>query len=250
MIPMRDGVKLHTVVLVPKGAQGAPMLLTRTPYDAASSPPTRESPPRAGPAGLRQRADLVVDGGYIRVVQDVRGKYGSEGDYVMTRPLRGPQNPTGVDHATDTWDTIDWLVKNVPESNGRVGILGISYDGFLPLMALVDPHPALKVAVPMNPMVDGWMGDDWFHNGAFRQINLPYFHDQEATRKSEAKWWSTHRDDYDAYLSAGSAGELGRRRGLEQLGFWRSSSPIPPTTRSGASRRWTGCSPNGRSPSR
>src|SRR5205085_7152395 len=91
------------------------------------------------------------------VVQDVRGKYGSEGDYVMNRPLRGPQNPTPVDHATDTYDTIDWLVKNTPESNGKVGILGISYDGFLPLMALVNPHPALKVAVPMNPMVDGWM---------------------------------------------------------------------------------------------
>ena len=81
----------------------------------------------------------------------------------------GPQNPTPVDDATDTYDTIDWLVKNIPESNGKVGILGISYDGFQPLMALVNPHPALKVAVPMNPMVDGWMGDDWFHNGAFRQ---------------------------------------------------------------------------------
>ena len=102
-------------------------------------------------------------------MQDVRGKYGSEGDYVMNRPLRGPQNPTSVDHATDTYDTIDWLVKNVPETNGKVGILGISYDGFLPLMALVNPHPALKVSVPMNPMVDGWMGDDWFHHGAFRQ---------------------------------------------------------------------------------
>ena len=97
----------------------------------------------------------------------------------MNRPLRGPQNPTPVDHATDTYDTIDWLVKNVPESNGKVGILGISYDGFLPLMALVNPHPALKVSVPMNPMVDGWMGDDWFHNGAFRQQNMPYIYEQD-----------------------------------------------------------------------
>jgi predicted acyl esterase len=92
----------------------------------------------------------------------------------MNRPLRGPQNPTAVDHATDTYDTIDWLVKNIAESNGKVGILGISYDGFLPLMALVNPHPALKVSVPMNPMVDGWMGDDWFHNGAFRQQMMDY----------------------------------------------------------------------------
>ena len=144
------------------------------------------------------------------MVQDVRGKYGSEGDYVMNRPLHGPQNPTPVDHATDTYDTIDWLVKNVPESNGRVGILGISYDGFLPLMALVNPHPALKVSVPMNPMVDGWMGDDWFHNGAFRQQSMPYIYDQEATRKNDAKWWTSHFDDYDMFMQAGSAGELGQ----------------------------------------
>ena len=113
------------------------------------------------------------------MVQDIRGKYGSEGDYVMNRPLHGPQNPTPVDESTDTYDTIDWLVKNIPESNGKVGILGISYDGFLPLMALVHPHPALKVAVPMNPMVDGWMGDDWFHNGAFREQNMPYIYEQD-----------------------------------------------------------------------
>ena len=154
-------------------------------------------------------------------MQDVRGKYGSEGDYVMNRPLRGPQNPTPVDHATDTYDTIDWLVKNIPETNGKVGILGISYDGFLPLMALVNPHPALKVSVPMNPMVDGWMGDDWFHNGAFRQQNMPYIYEQVATRANDAKWWTSHFDDYDMYMQAGSAGELGRRRGLEQIGFWR-----------------------------
>ncbi|MGH8526860.1 MAG: CocE/NonD family hydrolase, partial [Gammaproteobacteria bacterium] len=119
------------------------------------------------------------------------------------------------------YDTIDWLVKNVPESNGRVGILGISYDGFLPLMALVDPHPALKVAVPMNPMVDGWMGDDWFHYGAFRQQMMPYIYEQEGTRGGDAKWWTSHFDDYDVYLQAGSAGELGRRHGLEQVGFWK-----------------------------
>jgi putative CocE/NonD family hydrolase len=222
MIPMRDGVKLHTVILVPKGAQGAPILLTRTPYDATRLTSHAQSA-HLGPVltGYDNATEVIVEGGYIRVVQDVRGKYGSEGDYVMNRPLRGPQNPTPVDHATDTYDTIDWLVKNVPETNGRVGILGISYDGFLPLMALVNPHPALRVAVPMNPMVDGWKGDDWFHNGAFRQQMMPYVHDQEADRKSEVKWWTSHYDDYDMFLQAGSAGELGRRRGLEQVGFWR-----------------------------
>ena len=222
MIPMRDGVKLHTIILVPKSAKGAPMLLTRTPYEAKKL--TSHLPSgQLGPSlyGYDNATDVIVEGGYIRVVQDIRGKYGSEGDYVMNRPLHGPQNPTPVDHATDTWDTIDWLVKNVPESNGKVGILGISYDGFLPLMALVNPHPALKVSVPMNPMVDGWMGDDWFHNGAFRQQGMPYIYEQEATRDNEAKWWTSHFDPWDMYLEAGSAGELGRRHGLEQVGFWR-----------------------------
>ncbi|PYS73225.1 MAG: glutaryl-7-ACA acylase [Acidobacteria bacterium] len=222
MIPMRDGVKLYTVVLVPKGAQRAPILLTRTPYDAASLT-THTNSSHLGPSleGYDNATDVIVEGGYIRVVQDIRGKYGSEGEYVMNRPLRGPLNPTTVDHATDTYDTIDWLVKNIPETNGKVGILGISYDGFLPLMALFNPHPALKVSVPMNPMVDGWRGDDWFHNGAFRQQGMSYIYDQQATRRNEIKWWTSHLDDYDMFMEAGSAGELGRLRGLEQVGFWR-----------------------------
>jgi hypothetical protein len=222
MIPMRDGVKLHTVILVPRGAKNAPILLTRTPYSATELT-THAQSSHLGPIlnGYDNATEVIVEGGYIRVVQDVRGKYDSEGDYVMNRPLHGPQNPTPVDHSTDTYDTIDWLVKILPESNGKVGILGISYDGFTPLMALVNPHPALKVSVPMNPMVDGWMGDDWFHNGAFRQQNLPYIYEQEATRDNKAKWWFSHFDDYDEFMQAGSAGELGRQHGLEQMGFWR-----------------------------
>jgi putative CocE/NonD family hydrolase len=221
MIPMRDGTKLHTVILIPKGAKNAPILLTRTPYNATELTSHSYSS-HLGPSlhGYDNALEVILEGGYIRVVQDVRGKYGSEGDYVMNRPLHGPLNPTAVDHSTDTYDTIDWLVKNIPESNGKVGILGISYDGFLPLMALINPHPALKVAVPMNPMVDGWMGDDWFHNGAFRELNMPYIYEQEGTRKNEQHWWSSNYDDYDMYLQAGSAGELGRRRGLQQVGFW------------------------------
>src|SRR5467141_3156504 len=221
MIPMRDGVKLHTVILVPRGAKNAPILLTRTPYDATDLT-THPHSSHLGPSlhGYDNALEVILEGGYIRVVQDVRGKYGSEGDYVMNRPLRGPLNPTAVDHSTDTYDTIDWLVKNIPESNGKVGILGISYDGFTPLMALVNPHPALQVSVPMNPMVDGWMGDDWFHNGAFRELNMPYIYEQVATRANDIKWWTSHFDDYDMYMQAGSAGELGRRRGLEQVGFW------------------------------
>src|SRR5450759_1668964 len=195
MIPMRDGVKLHTVILVPKGAKGAPILLTRTPYDADKLTTHFESP-HLGVSldGYDNAVEPIVEGGYIRVVADVRVQHSSVCDYVMICPVLGRQNPTAVDQATDTWDTIDWLVKNTPESNGKVGILGTSYDGFLPLMALVNPHPALKVSVPMNPMVDGWMGDDWFHNGAFRQQMMGYIYDQEATRASDVKWWTSHYD--------------------------------------------------------
>ncbi len=222
MVPMRDGVKLNTVIIIPRGAKGAPVLLTRTPYDASGLTSHNESSDMESILqGYDNAADVIVEGGYIRVVQDVRGKYGSEGDYVMNRPLSGPQNPTPIDHSTDTWDTIEWLTKNLPESNGKVGIIGISYDGFLPLMALVNPHPALKVAVPMNPMVDGWRGDDWFHNGAFRQINMSYVMEQVVTRKNDAKWFTSTYDDYDTYLRAGSAGELARQRGVTQSGFWR-----------------------------
>ncbi|HUJ81390.1 MAG TPA: CocE/NonD family hydrolase [Candidatus Acidoferrales bacterium] len=222
MIPMRDGVKLHTVILVPKSAKNAPILLTRTPYNASAMTSATPSS-HLGPVlqGYDNATEVILAGGYIRVVQDVRGKYGSEGDYIMNRPLHGPENPTPVDHATDTYDTIDWLVKNIPETNGKVGIIGISYDGFLPLMALVNPHPALKVSVPMNPMVDGWMGDDWFHNGAFRQQNLGYIYEQEGTRDNRAKWWTSHYDDYDEWMAAGSAGEMARLHGAEQVGFWR-----------------------------
>jgi putative CocE/NonD family hydrolase len=222
MIPMRDGVKLHTVILIPKGAKRAPILLTRTPYDA-NKLTTKANSAHLGLTlhGSDNVLEVIIEGGYIRVAQDIRGKYGSEGDYIVTRPLRGPLNATKVDHSTDTYDTIDWLVKHVPESNGKVGIIGTSYNGFLTLMALINPHPALKVAVPMNPMVDGWMGDDWFHYGAFRVLSLSYIYEQVATRKNEEKWWSSHFDDYEMYLEAGSAGEMGRRRGMEQLGFWR-----------------------------
>jgi uncharacterized protein len=220
MIPMRDGVKLKTLILIPRGAHAAPILLSRTPYGADRHIEKHESAHLTALIDSGDVADdAVINGGYIRVLQDVRGKHGSEGDYAMTRPLSGPLNPTAVDHSTDAYDTIDWLVRNVPESNGKVGILGISYDGFTSLMALVHPHPALRAAVPINAMVDGWIGDDWFHKGAFRLDSLVYFHDQEASRQSEIQWWSDHYDDYDTWLAAGSAGDMARLHGLDQVGF-------------------------------
>jgi uncharacterized protein len=221
-IPMRDGVKLHTIILIPRGARHAPILLTRTPYSAEDQTGYAQS----GHLGMvldgyDNAYDTITEGGYIRVVQDVRGKYGSKGIYMMNPPLASTAlNPTKTDDSTDAYDTIDWLVKNIPESNGKVGILGISYDGFLPLMALVHPHPALKIAVPMNPMVDGWMGDDWFHNGAFREQNMPYIYEQVGSRDNSAKWWESVYDDYDFYLRGVSAGRLGHDHGLEQMGFW------------------------------
>ena len=232
MIPMRDGVKLHTVIMIPKGAHDAPILLTRTPYDASSMVTKAQNGQRSGDMGVALQGydnavPVIVGGGYIRVIQDVRGKYGSQGDFVMNRPFRGPLNHTPVDESTDTYDTIDWLVKHVKQSNGKVGILGISYDGYEPLTALVHPHPALKVVVPMNPMVDGWMGDDWFHHGAFRQQNMPYVYEQEATRDNSAKWWSNYWDDYDLYLHYGSAGAMGKAYGMDQIGFWKKLTEHP-----------------------
>jgi putative CocE/NonD family hydrolase len=215
MIPMRDGVKLYTVIVVPKGARNAPILLTRTPYNAAGRT-SRNNSPHMLPI-LPQGDEVFVKGGYIRVFQDVRGKYKSEGDYVMTRPVRGPLNQTATDHVTDAYDTIDWLVKNTPESNGRVGMLGSSYEGFTVVMALLGPHPALKVAAPESPMVDGWMGDDWFHYGAFRQTNFDYTSGQTAKRDEGKSVPRGAYDDYEAFRQAGSAGAYARLHGLDQL---------------------------------
>jgi putative CocE/NonD family hydrolase len=215
MIPMRDGVKLHTVILVPKEAKNAPMLLSRTPYSATGRTTRNKSPHLV--ATVMQGDEVFAEDGYIRVYQDVRGKYGSQGEYEMTRPVRGPLNPTATDNTTDAWDTIDWLVKNVPESNRRVGMIGSSYEGFTVAMALLDPHPALKVAAPESPMVDGWMGDDWFHYGAFRQVNLDYTYYQ-TTKKGEGGMIPRGAyDDYETFRRAGSAGDFARAHGLDQL---------------------------------
>ncbi len=225
MVPMRDGVRLYTVIVVPKDAKGAPMLLTRTPYDAEK----RARRNRSGSmlATLPLADEVFAADGYIRVYQDVRGKYHSEGDYVMTRPLRGPLNSSDVDHSTDAYDTIEWLITHVPESNGKVGMLGSSYEGFTVVMALVHPHPALKAAVPMSPMIDGWMGDDWFHFGAFRQVNLDYFEQQTAQRGEGFAVPRQGYDDYENFLRAGSAGAFARAAGFDQLPWWHKISEHP-----------------------
>lgn len=222
MVPMRDGARLRTVILLPRNIHHAPLLLTRTPYDADRHAANNASTHlRSLLVGADAVADTPDGDRYIRVIQDIRGKHGSEGDYVVTRPLRGPLNPTETDHSTDTFDTIEWLIKNVPETNGRVGIIGISYEGFLALMALVNPHPALKFCVAINPMVDGWMGDDFFHNGAFRQSNIPWIYEQVGTRSSDERWPISFGDDYGFFLSRVNAGNVGNAFGMNSLGFWK-----------------------------
>jgi len=223
MIPMRDGVKLKTFILIPKEAHDTPIMLTRTPYNASKRVLRFNSPNLS--SVVPQMNDTTVAARYIIIYQDVRGKYGSEGDYIMNKPLMGELNPTGTDHTTDTYDTIEWLVKNLPETNGRVAAMGGSYEGFTTLMCTINPHPALKAVVPFAAMVDGWMGDDWFHWGAFRQeAAIPYAYNQEATRKNEIKWWSGCYDTYEEFLRFGNAGAMAASRGMENIGFWKKLS--------------------------
>ena len=217
MVPMRDGTKLFTVVVMKKGTRNAPILLSRTPYNAD------KATSRRGSQSITQILPVMdtefVNDNYIRVYQDIRGRNHSEGDFIMNRPLRGPLNNTAIDEATDAYDTIDYLVKNTPESNGKVGIIGSSYLGFTSLMATINPHPALKAAVPQSPMVDGWIGDDWFHNGAFRNPNIDYAAEMTTDKGDNDPVPYGSGDDYLKYLSAGSTGDFARKWGMDKFPF-------------------------------
>ena len=219
MIPMRDGVKLHAVVMIPKGARNAPIILTRTPY-GSDKPTSQSSSPRAV-MSLPLADESLIDAGYIRVYQDVRGRYGSQGEYVMNLPLRGALNRRKVDQSTDTYDSIDWLIKNIAGNNGSVGITGVSYPGWLTLMGTIAPHPALKAAVPMFPMVDGWIGDDFYHNGALRQTMFEWLYNMGSDKSSAHSVPFGYRDMYEVFLEAGSAEAVGRRYGADGLQTWR-----------------------------
>jgi putative CocE/NonD family hydrolase len=221
MIPMRDGTKLYTVIVYPKGVANAPIVLTRTPYNAKGR--ANRSDSSSILATLPLADEMFVKAGYIRVYQDIRGKYGSEGEYVVTRPVIGPLNPTKVDHVTDAYDTIDWLVNkaNLPESNGRVGMIGSSYEGFTVAMALLAPHPALKVAAPESPMIDGWMGDDWFHYGAFRLANIAWLGSQTGYKGAGKAPPTGGYDDYENFREVGSAGDWAKKSGYDQLPYWQ-----------------------------
>lgn len=203
MVPMRDGVKLYTVILIPKNAaEPLPIIFERTPYDA-----TRLK----GASSTRLEVTLgpkFLGNGYIYAAQDLRGRYKSEGKYEMYRVPRGEYNQTDTDETTDAWDAIDWLVKNLPGNNGKVGVWGTSYPGWLTLSAMRKPHPALAAAVPFNPVVDVWKADDWFHWGAFRPIYaFDFIYSMETRKGTSFDFPYHHRDLYTWALDKGALGK-------------------------------------------
>jgi putative CocE/NonD family hydrolase len=209
-IPMRDGTKLFTIIMAPKNAgQPLPFLLLRTPYNAADY---------VGRPFPTQYVEDMAREGYVFVFQDIRGLYQSEGQFVMNRPwLEGK----GIDETTDTYDTIEWLLKNVPNHNGRVGALGISYPGWLTEMVGMSGHPAVKAVSPQAPMTDTWMGDDFFHQGAFRQsYGLEYSYMLE-TSKDGSDFDIGVYDMYEWYLRQGTLARITDSLG-GKLPTWRS----------------------------
>ena len=198
MIRMRDGARLHTLIFTPKDQpEPLPILMNRTPYGIG----------QANSDGVNRRYAELVKDDYIFALQDIRGRYGSEGQFMMNRPMRERNDSKSVDESTDTYDTIDWLIKNVAKNNGRVGILGVSYDGWLAAVATVDAHPALKASSPQAPMTDTWLGDDFFHNGAFRQ-SYGYEYVKSMETSKEGTDVSFDKDAYDWYLGMGSLGKI------------------------------------------
>ncbi len=194
MIPVRDGIKLHTEIYIPKRAdEPLPFILERTPYGLHDDE-------KGFTRRLRSYQEMIPEG-FIFVFQDIRGRYGSEGTFVMLRDPRDPKDPKSIDEGTDTYDTIDWLLKNVPHNNGKVGILGISYGGWLTTMALLEPHPALKAASEQASPADQFLGDDFHHNGAFRlSYGFEYSTEME-TGKENYSFKFDRLDTFDWYLN-------------------------------------------------
>jgi putative CocE/NonD family hydrolase len=209
LIPVRDGVKLHAVILRPKGSEsGAPLpfLMERTPYGVDGYTPDRV---------MLSKPELAKSG-YIFVYEDIRGRYKSEGQFVMNRPVVIHTTKQDIDETTDTVDTIDWLLKNVPNNDGKVGVLGISYPGFLAMMAGIDASPAVKAISPQAPMTDVWMGDDFFHNGAFRETyGFDYVQQLEA-QKTDVRV-DSKEDTYNFFLKNVNFAGAAQKVGMENL---------------------------------
>ena len=210
MIPARDGVKLHTIIYAPKSATGPlPIILTRTPYGIAGS----------DGAFATSYAELAEEG-FIFAFQDIRGRFGSEGQFVMLRSPRDKRDAKAIDEGTDTHDSIEWMLKNVPRNNGRVGMLGVSYPGWLTVMAMLDPHPALKAVSPQASPASMWIGDDFHHNGAFR---LSYGFEYVAMMEGGKEFSPFTFDQYDTYswyLSLGSLANITTRLAEGKFPTW------------------------------
>jgi uncharacterized protein len=218
MIPMRDGVKLHAVILTPSDIHvPLPILMQRTPYGVDGT--TR--------AWFFFARPELARAGYIYVGEDIRGRFKSEGKFVMMRPLADHRNPKAVDESTDAYDTVAWLVRNIPNNNGRVGVVGTSYPGFLAMMAGIDPHPAVKAISPQAPMIDVWLGDDFFHNGAFRQsYGYDYVFGMESSKQTSKVSYGNNAngqsvDGFDYFLSRGSFLADVKQSGSKLLPTWK-----------------------------
>jgi len=193
MIPMRDGVKLHAKIFTPRAqSEPLPFLIERTPYGAAEYA-----------KALDRSLKPLADDGYIFVFEDLRGKFGSEGTFVMNRPARDPSDKKALDEGTDTYDTIDWLLKKVPKNNGKAGMLGVSYEGWTTIMGALEPHPALAAISPQASPADMWLGDDFHHNGAFRlSYGFEYAYELESGKELKQFGFDRH-DTYGWYLGLG-----------------------------------------------
>src|SRR5215472_6498642 len=204
MIAARDGVKLHTEIYSPKNAtEPLPFIFERTPYGLSDD--EKGYSPKLG-----RYAEMIPDD-YIFVFQDIRGRYGSEGKFVMQRPVRNPKDPKAIDEGTDTYDSIDWLVKNVPKNNSRVGLLGISYGGWLTVMGMLEPHPALKAVSEQASPADMFLGDDFHHNGAFRLSYGFEYSTMMETDKTNFSFQFDRFDTYEWYLQLGALSNANKK---------------------------------------
>ncbi|MGZ3778688.1 MAG: CocE/NonD family hydrolase, partial [Bacteroidia bacterium] len=211
MIPMRDGVKLHAVIFTPKDQhEKLPFLMLRTPYGVNGYP---------SPEKMAYVKDMAEDG-YIFVFEDIRGRYKSEGKYEMSRMSRDKKDPKAIDEASDTYDTVDWLLKNVPDNNGKAGEYGVSYDGWTSIIAASDPHPAMVAVSEQATPSDMFLNDDLHHNGAFRLSYAFEYAFMEEISKTDSLFQFGNYDTYDWYLKLGPLSNINKKYVHGKLPSW------------------------------